>query len=58
MSLLYLAPDIQDAILHLRPVTRGRDPFVLRDLIPIAVQADWKRQRRLWSDRFSAFCHE
>jgi hypothetical protein len=48
MSLLYLTPDIQEQILFLPRVERGRDPVILRDLLPIAATADWSRQRRLW----------
>ena len=48
MSLLQLAPDIQEAILFLPLVERGRDPIVLRDLLPIAGSLDWNRQRRKW----------
>lgn len=48
MSLLHLAPDIQEAILFLPKVERGRDRLVLRDLLPVATVADWERQRRLW----------
>jgi hypothetical protein len=48
MSLLYLAPDVQEAILFLPRAERGRDPIILRDLLPIAAVPDWKRQRRLW----------
>jgi hypothetical protein len=48
LSLLYLAPDLQEAILFLPPTVRGRDPLILHDLLPIAAAADWKKQRRLW----------
>ena len=48
MSLLYLAPDLQEAILFLPRAERGRDPIIFRDLLPIAAEPDWKRQRRLW----------
>jgi hypothetical protein len=48
MSLLYLAPDIQEQVLFLSRVQRGRDPVILHDLLPIAATADWTRQRRLW----------
>jgi hypothetical protein len=48
MSLLNLAPDVQEAILFLPRVERGRDPIILAHLIPIAKELDWKRQRRLW----------
>jgi len=48
MSLLQLAPDIQEALLFLPPTVRGRDPVILADLMPIAARIDWRRQRRLW----------
>src|ERR1017187_5795746 len=48
MSLLYLAPDIQEQVLFLPRVERGRDPVILHDLLPIAAAADWTKQRRLW----------
>jgi hypothetical protein len=50
MNLLYLAPDVQEAILHLPRVQVGRDPIVERDIRPIAAEPDWRRQRRLWAD--------
>lgn len=48
MSLLNLAPDIQETILDLPRVERGRDPIILAELIPVAQELDWTRQRRLW----------
>ena len=48
MSLLYLAPDLQEQVLFLPRTERGRDPIILHDLLPIAAAADWKKQRRLW----------
>lgn len=47
-NLLNLAPDIQEAILFLPRTISGRDPIGERDLRPICVVADWKKQRRLW----------
>jgi hypothetical protein len=48
LSLVRLAPDIQEAILFL-PLTRhGRDPIALRHVLPITLVPSWKRQRRLW----------
>ncbi len=49
MSLLCLAPDIQEEILFL-PSSRakGRDPVQLRHLLPITVIADWRKQRIRW----------
>jgi hypothetical protein len=48
MNLLSLAPDLQEALLFLPRVTRGRDPLHLRQLQPIAATLDWQKQRRLW----------
>ena len=48
MSLLYLAPDVQEQVLFLPRIERGRDPVILHDLLPIAAAADWTKQRRLW----------
>jgi hypothetical protein len=50
MNLLYLAPDLQEAILFLPRTVRGRDRLVLRDLLPVAALADWIKQRRLWKE--------
>jgi hypothetical protein len=55
MSLLYLAPDIQEQILFLHRIERGRDPVILHDLLPIATAADWTKQRRLWRRLWQAF---
>lgn len=49
MNLLMLAPDIQEEILHLPRVTGGRDPLHLRQLQPIALVPDWRKQRKLWA---------
>ncbi|MBX9677769.1 MAG: hypothetical protein K2X38_03315 [Gemmataceae bacterium] len=48
MNLLNLAPDIQEAILFLPAVDRGRDPVILADLQPIAAEMDWAKQRKMW----------
>jgi hypothetical protein len=48
VNLLYLAPDLQEALLFLPPTQRGRDPIILADLMPIAATFDWRKQRRLW----------
>ena len=55
MSLLYLAPDIQEQILFLPRIERGRDLIILHDVLPIAATADWSRQRRLWRRLGEAF---
>lgn len=48
MNLLHLAPDIQEAILHLPRITSGRDPITERDLRPICSEPRWAEQRRRW----------
>jgi hypothetical protein len=49
MNLVYLAPDLQEAILFLPRTERGRDRIILADLQPIAATPDWRRQRRWWA---------
>ena len=48
MNLLHLAPDIQEELLHLPPVTSGDDPITEHDLRPITRMRDWWKQRRAW----------
>ena len=48
MNLLFLAPDIQESILFLREITRGRDRLTMRRIQPIALLPDWSRQRKEW----------
>lgn len=48
MNLLFLAPDIQDELLHLPAVSEGADPITERHLRPLVPLADWNKQRRLW----------
>ena len=48
LSLFHLAPDIQEALLFLPRVQRGRAPLILAKVLPIAAIADWKKQRRHW----------
>jgi len=47
-NLLLLAPDIQEAILNLAPVTNGRGPVSERNLRRIVAEPDWTKQRALW----------
>lgn len=49
MNLLRLAPDIQESILSLPPVTEGRDPVTERDLRSLVAEVCWERQRGLWA---------
>jgi len=48
-NLLHLAPDIQEQILFLPLVTKGRDRISERDLRPIAAEIRWDRQRQMWA---------
>ena len=50
MNLLLLAPEIQEAILDLPPVTSGRDPVSERALRGIVAEPDWTKQRQLWKE--------
>jgi hypothetical protein len=50
MNLLCLAPDIQEELLFLPAVERGREAVTEKQLRPIAGMEDWKRQRRRWKD--------
>ncbi|MBP88992.1 MAG: hypothetical protein CMJ64_20140 [Planctomycetaceae bacterium] len=49
MTLLNLAPDLQEQILFLPRMQRGRDRIIENDVRPIAQTFDWNKQRRLWS---------
>ncbi len=48
MDLLKLAPDIQEALLFLPQVHRGRDPITERDGRAIGRLQDWSQQKRIW----------
>lgn len=48
MNLLLLAPDIQEALLFLPAVDRGREQLKLADLQKVALEVDWGRQREMW----------
>lgn len=48
MAFVHLAPDIQDALLNLPPVERGRDPVTERDVRPILAEVAWAKQRNAW----------
>lgn len=53
MNLLSLAPDIQDQVLFLPSVTRGRTSTSERQLRPIATTPCWRDQRRMWLHHLS-----
>lgn len=48
MNMLYLAPDIQEAILYLPRVSEGRATIVERHIRPIVAEPEWAKQRLLW----------
>ena len=48
MNLLLLAPEIQEALLELPLVTRGRDPITERNLRPIVAEPVWEEQLAMW----------
>jgi hypothetical protein len=48
MSLLCLAPDLQEEIIFLPRTFKGRDAVQLRHLLPITVIPDWRKQRIRW----------
>jgi hypothetical protein len=50
MNLTLLAPDLQEALLFLPPVTAGREPLTLADLQRVAAVRDWRGQRRAWRE--------
>jgi len=50
MNLLHLAPDIQEELLFLPLIERGRDSILERHLRPIAAVPDWRKQRRMWKE--------
>lgn len=54
MDFLMLAPDIQEALLVLPPVHKGRDPITERDLRILTARSDWTQQQRKWIGTFPA----
>jgi hypothetical protein len=49
MSLLHLAPDLQEEILFLPRVQSGRDRIHLHELQALTALLDWQEQRRRWN---------
>ena len=50
MNLLHLAPDLQEQILFLPRIQKGRDPIHLDHLQRLAAILDWHTQRRRWNE--------
>ena len=49
MNLRYLAPDIQEEIFFLPPVTEGPPPVTERDLRELLKTVVWSEQRERWA---------
>jgi hypothetical protein len=50
LALTLLAPDIQEELLHLPRVTKGKSAIHEKMLRPLAAEIDWARQREMWND--------
>jgi hypothetical protein len=48
MNLRLLAPDIQEKLITLDLVIKGRDSLSLRQLQSIALEANWQKQQTAW----------
>jgi hypothetical protein len=48
LSLLHLAPDLQEQLLFLQRPAHGREPWPLRHVLTIAAELEWSQQRRRW----------
>lgn len=48
MNLRFLAPEIQEELLNLPRVHKGRAPIKYRDLLPMLCYPLWKDQREEW----------
>ena len=49
MTVLNLAPDIQEQILFLPRTEHGRDAIIEIDVRTITQTLDWNKQRRMWA---------
>lgn len=49
MSLLSLAPDLQEQLLFLPRTEHGRDMVKETDIRPLTKTLDWRKQRRMWA---------
>jgi len=50
MNLLLLAPDIQEQVLNLPAVGKGREPVAEHNLRWVAVEPDGALQREAWAE--------
>lgn len=49
LNFLGLAPDIQETLLNLPPITSGRDPVTEREMRPVTAMVRWADQRQAWT---------
>ena len=49
MNLLLLSPQLQEELLDLPPVVKGRDPVTERNLRAIVAETEWDWQVNLWN---------
>ncbi len=47
MNLLLLAPDIQESLLFMEPVTTGRDTIILMNIQRMTLEVNWRKQREI-----------
>lgn len=50
MNLLLLAPDIQEEILYLPRMKKGKDRVTEREIRPLIRELEWERQREMWRE--------
>ena len=50
LNLLHLTPQIQEQLLFVAPVTRGKDAITERELRHITAVSCWKTQLQMWSE--------
>jgi hypothetical protein len=50
LNLNHLAPDIQEELLHVSPITSGKDPIHEKMLRPVVAEINWQRQRAMWRE--------
>ncbi len=49
LSLTLLAPDIQEALLFLPRMKKGKPQISEKHLRPLTMEIDWEKQRVLWA---------
>jgi hypothetical protein len=51
MNSSLLAPEIQERLLLLNRIAKGKDQFCLRQFQSIALELNWQKQKRLLTER-------